>query len=159
MSNAFLYRCPAGIAGDVTRRESAIISAEIIDADVPVTVYGVPVNMVSGKIQPINADSEVVYGFLVRPYPAQGLTNEALATATPSLILPCDVMRKGYMTVKCENGTPTKNAPVYVAWDGSDVGKVQMTQGGNEDLIPNCYFTGVGDSDGNVEISFGIANA
>lgn len=154
MSNAFLYRCPAGIPGDVTRREAAIISAEIIDPDTPVTVFGSPVTMVSGKIQPINADSEVVYGFLVRPYPAQGTSNEALATATPNTSLPGDVMRRGYMTVKCTTGTPTKNAAVYVNWDD---GTLQTTQGGNEDLIPDCYFTGAGDTNGYVEISFGIA--
>jgi hypothetical protein len=153
MSNAYLYRCPAGVAGDVTRRESAVISAEILDGTTTPTVFGSPVTMVSGKIQPINADSEVVYGFLVRPYPAQGTSNEALEAATPNKEQIADVMRRGYMTVKCTLGTPTKNDPVYVNWDD---GTLQTTQGGNEDLIPECYFTGVGDANGNVEISFGI---
>lgn len=153
MSNAYLYRCPAGVAGDMTRRESAVISAEILDGTTTPTVFGSPVTMVSGKIQPINADSEVVYGFLVRPYPAQGTSNEALEAATPNKEQIADVMRRGYMTVKCTLGTPTKNDPVYVNWDD---GTLQTTQGGNEDLIPECYFTGVGDANGNVEISFGI---
>lgn len=157
MSNAFLYRMPSGIPGDVTRRESAVIEAQILDAstDTP-EVYGIPVKMTSGKIRHISGDSETVYGFLVRPYPVQGLTNEALGTATPPTTLPADVLRRGYMTVKCTTGTPTKNAQVYVNWDN---GTLQTTQGGNEDAIPQCFFTGVGDSDGNVEISFGIANA
>lgn len=154
MTNAYLYRCPAGVAGDVTRRESAVISAEILDTTTTPTVFGSPVTMVSGKIQPINADSEVVYGFLVRPYPSQGTSNEALETATPDDSQIADVMRRGYMTVKCTTGTPSKNAAVYVNWDD---GTLQTTQGGNEDLIPDCFFTGEGDANGNVEISFGIA--
>lgn len=151
MSNAYLYRCPAGIPGDVTRREAAIISAEIIDADVPVTVFGSPVTMVEGKIQPINAGSEVVYGFLVRPYPAQGTSNEALATATPNTEQTSDVLRRGYMTVLCTTGTPEKDGKVYV---NTTDGTIQTTAG---QLIPDCFFTGAGDANGNVEISFGIA--
>ena len=154
MGNAYVFRCPAGKPGDVTRRESAIISAEILDSSVPPIVYGCPVAMVSGKIQLINANAEVVYGFLVRPYPTQGLTNEALDVATPILTLPADVMRRGYMTVLCSAGVPAKNDAVYVNYDD---GTLQTTQGGNEYKIPDCFFTGVGDANGNVEISFGIA--
>lgn len=160
MSNAFLYRMPNGIAGDVTRREHAVIEAQIIDAstDTP-EEFGIPVVMVSGKMQHHNGDGEVTYGFLVRPYPTQVTTNEAIGTATPSIVLPCDVLRRGYMTVKLAAGAATKNAQVYVAWDSTNMGKVQSTQGGNEDAIPQCFFTGVGDADGNAEISFNISNA
>jgi len=150
---------PAGIAGDVTRREQAVIEAQMLDADTDTPKeYGIPVVMTSGKLQHHNGDGEVTYGFLVRPYPTQGLTNEALGTATPPTALPADVLRRGYMTVKAV-GTPTKNAQVYVAWDGANIGKVQSTHGGNEDAIPQCFFMGTGDADGNVEISFNISNA
>ena len=88
----------------------------------------------------------------MRPYPTQGLTNEALGTATPSLILLASVMRKGYMTVHCASGTPAKNGAVYV---NTSTGLIQTTSS-TAIIVPNCYFMGTGDANGFVEISFGI---
>jgi hypothetical protein len=152
MSNAFLLRMPAGIAGDVTRREAAVIEAQQLDASSNVaTVFGIPLTMASGKLQKITG-SQVIYGFLVRPYPTQGLTNEALGTSTPSLVLLANVLRKGYMTVKCTTGTPAKNGAVYV---NTSTGLIQTTAS-TAIIVPNCYFMGTGDANGFVEISFGI---
>ena len=53
MSNAFIYRMPAGIAGALTRAEHALVEPQIMDTDYPVTVFGVPVKISSGKIRPI----------------------------------------------------------------------------------------------------------
>lgn len=75
MSNTFLYRMPAGIAGDVQRREHATIEPGIYDTDYPCLKYGILVKIVSGKVRPIaNADTiaTVQAGFLVHPFPMNG---------------------------------------------------------------------------------------
>lgn len=152
MSNAYLYRMPVGIAGDVTRKEQSTVEAQVMDSSTPVTVFGVPVQMVSGKIQPLSASDDVIYGFLVRPYPTSYTSNEALATATPSATLACDVLRRGYMTVKNTLGTAVKNAAVYF---NDTTGLVQASSVGGT-AITGCYFMGDADSDGNVEIAYNL---
>ena len=156
MSNAILYRMAAGIPGDVTRHESATIEAQQIDATTLIPLkYGIPVKMVSGKIEKINNTSDAVYGFLVRPYPTQGATNEALGTSTPVLTQLCDVLRRGYMTVLCATGTAVKNAQVYF---NNTTGFVEAyyNGGSGQTAITGCYFMGGADADGNVEISFNL---
>lgn len=165
MGNAFITRMPAGIAGDVTRREHADIEAQIMDTDYPVLRYGEPVKMVSGEIRPITTGDVVgdIYGFGVRPYPGQVASSEAIGTATPSTVLPFDVMRRGYMTVKVQDGTPAKNGSVYVrtiaAADptAQPIGGLECaTDGGDCFEITNAKFMGEADSDGNVEISYNL---
>ena len=152
MSNAYLYRMPAGIAGDVTRKEQATIEAQIMDTTTPVTVYGVPVQMVAGKIKPLSTNSDVVYGFLVRPYPTQSATNEALASGTPSTINAADILRRGYMTVKNTAGTPAKDGQVYYV---TATGLISASSS-SATAITGCYFMGEADSDGNVEIAYNL---
>jgi len=164
VSNAFIFRMPGGIPGDVTRREHAKIEPQIIDADYPPTKFGIPVKLVSGKIRPMaEDDSSQPYGFLVRPYPGMSQTSEGLAEATPSLILPCDVLVSGYMTVENLAGTPAKNGQVYYrSQDGSpaeNVGGIEAESSGSPTTnvaITNCVFMGTADSDGNVEIKFNV---
>jgi len=165
MSNAFIYRMPAGIAGDVTRREHADIEAQVMDTDYPVLRYGEPVKMVSGEIRPITTDDVIgdIYGFGVRPYPIQTSTSEALATATPPTNLPFDVLRRGYMTVKVQNGTPAKNASVYVRTIAASdptaqpIGGLECASDGGDCFeITNAKFMGEADSNGNVEISYNL---
>lgn len=160
MSNTFLYRMPAGIPGDVTRHEAARIEQQQMDTSVPVTVFGVPVKLVSGKIQPMaENDSGQPYGFLVRPYPTQRTTNEALGAATPDPTQLCDVLVAGYMTVDNASGTPAKNGAVYYrATQISPVvliGRVEAAASGCV-AITGCHFMGTADSDGNVEIAFNV---
>jgi hypothetical protein len=114
MTNSFIYRMPAGIAGDVTRREHAKIEAQLFDASYPCLHFGEPVKMVSGKIRPMAEDDTVQpYGFLVRPYPSQMATSEALGAGTPDVTKIADVLVSGYMTVNVVEGVPSKNGPVY----------------------------------------------
>jgi len=151
---SYLYRMPAGIAGDVTRREVAKIEAQIMDPNTPVTVFGVPVKMVSGKIKPLAASGDTIYGFLVRPYPVASETNEALAVATPSTVLEANILRSGYMTVKSTAGTVVKDAAVYF---NDTSGKVEGTTGNpGQTAIATCKFMGAADTDGNVEISYNL---
>lgn len=164
MSNAFIYRMPSGIPGDVTRREAARIEAQQLDASYPVLTFGVPVKMVSGKIRPMaSGDTGQPYGFLVRPYPTQRTTNEALGAATPDLTQLCDVLVAGYMTVKAYGTAPAKNGSVYYLNQDLtgllQMGRVETTSAGSPTTnvaITGARFMGTGDSDGNVEIGFNV---
>lgn len=157
MSNAFLYRMPAGIAGAVTRLEVAKIEPNIMDPDNPVTVFGVPVLRVDGKIQPYPGNSSPIgniIGFLVRPYPTQmeNITNQSLGEGTPSVNQICDILRSGYMTVLNTLGTPEVDGQVYV---NDTTGLVQASNVGGT-AITGCFFQGTADDNGNVEICFNL---
>lgn len=166
MYNAFIYRMPAGIAGDVTRHESAKIEPQQMDESYPVTQFGVPVKMTSGKIRPMAlTDTEQPYGFLVRPFPSQaGNANSPLGTAVaPDATKICDILVSGYMTVDCQNGSPAKNGtPYYRKTDTSPdllIGGVEVVSGGNSSeltAITGARFMGAADDDGNVEIAFNV---
>lgn len=165
MSNAFITRMPAGIAGDVTRREHADIEPQVMDTDYPVLRYGEPVKMVSGEIRPITTGDDIndIYGFGCRAYPVQTSSNEALGTGTPPTNLHFDVLRRGYMTVKVQDGTPVKNASVFVRTVAADdptaqpIGGLECdSDGGDCFEITNAKFMGEADSDGNVEISYNL---
>lgn len=164
MGNAFITRMPAGIPGDVTRREHATIEPQLFDANYPCLRFGEPVKMVSGKIRPMAAgDTSQPYGFLVRPYPSQMASSEAVGTATPDVTKIGDVLVRGYMTVQVVEGTPAKNGAVYYrSQDGSPtghIGQLEVDSSGSPTTnvaITGCYFMGTGDSDGNVEIRFNI---
>jgi hypothetical protein len=164
MSNAFIYRMPGGIPGDVTRREHATIVPEIMDANHPVLKFGLPVKIVSGKIRPMAAnDSGQPYGFLVRPYPSQMATSEALAEATPDPTKICDVLKRGYMTVVVLEGTPAKDGQVYyrsqAGSPAENVGGLETDSSGSPTTniaITGCKFVGTADADKNVEIAYNI---
>ena len=165
MSNAFLYRMPAGIPGDVTRHEGARIEQQLLDADYPVTLYGLPVKMTSGKIRPMaSADTEQPYGFLVRPYPTQVASSPNVpltSAAVPPTEGIVDVLVAGYMTVKIEENTPAKNGAVYYRKTQTSpevlLGRLETADVSSEGTaITGCIFMGTADSDGNVEIRFNV---
>jgi hypothetical protein len=155
---------PAGIAGDVTRAEHSTIEPQIMDATTPVTVYGVPVKVVSGKIQPMGSGDvgSAIYGLLVRPYPTQNAVSaEALAAATPSTVNAADILRRGYMTVNCANPTScAKDGQVYfrnlVGSPAGVIGAIDAVDGDNTVELTGATFMGEADADGNVEIAYNI---
>lgn len=158
---AFLYRMPAGIPGDVTRPSNSTTEPQQIDAAAPPTKYGVFVKLVSGKVRPIASGdaASVVYGLLQRPYPTNA-ANEALGTATPPTSGLCDVVVRGYMTVKLAQGTAAKGGGVFVrvtADTGKLVGDIETAaDSGACVAVANCIFMGGADASGNVEIRFNI---
>jgi hypothetical protein len=162
MSNAYLTRMPAGIPGALTRLEAAVTVPEIYDTSYPCLKFGIPVKMSSGKIRPLAGSEAIadVYGILVRPYPTQYSSSEALGTSTPYTSQMATVMVKGFMTILLSFGTAAKGAQVYAcvaATGGHTIG----TWGDSSDsayciAVANCFFTGAADSDGNVEISYNI---
>ena len=183
-SNAFLYRMPAGIAGDVTRKGSnaMIIEPAIFDTSFPCLLFGILVKLVAGKIRPI-ASGDVVasvqYGLLVRPFPTQDAFGSSLASelpgggAVPNTLFPANVLKSGYMTVLLGNSggyggatafaSIAKGDAVYVRKTVSILGVVGDIEAGsaagNEVIatnFANTYFMGPADSNGFVEIAFNI---
>lgn len=156
---AFLYRAPAGVPGTVTRLNDSNIEAQVIDTATPPTVYGNPVKVVSGKLQPIAASdaATVVYGFLVRANPTNS-SADPLGTSTPPTSGVISVMRRGYMTVKLAQGTGALDGQVYVrttAASGKVVGQLEdAADSGNCVAIVGAAFMGPADANGNVEISY-----
>lgn len=163
MSMTFLYRMGAGIAGDITRKEVAKVEANLINASKPVTAYGAPVKIVSGKVEPIESGDTIanlVYGFAVRPFPFQAQVSEALGAGTPNPTQPLDVLRSGYITVKNNSGTPAKGGIVYcrkTAAEGEVLGGIEAAADGSDcEAVTGATFMGAADANGLVEIGFNI---
>ena len=172
MGNAFIYRMPAGIAGDVTRREHATIEGQVFDTSYPILRFGEPVKMVSGKVRPwasgdvVGTSPTILYGFGVRPYPTTSANaSDPIATAVPNTTDIFNVMRRGYMTVKVQKGTPVKNATVWVRNTAASdpvaqpIGGLECAAadgGGTCVEMTNVFFMGTADANGLVEISFKI---
>lgn len=167
MTNAFQFRMPAGIPGDVNRAESATVETQQItaagDSGAP-TEFGVPVQIDSatGLVRIIEAADVAAYGMLVRPYPTNNST-DGLGTSTPQASGPCDVLRRGYMTVKLGgNAAAVKGGAVYV-WYGASAGahvqgrvEAAATGGSTLALPASWSFMGPADANGNVEIAVNI---
>ena len=167
MSNAILLRMASGVPGAVSRPGApATIEPNVILTTNPPTVYGNPVavDATTGHVRPIGAGdtTATVYGFLVRPFPAQSSGN-VLGAATPPTSGACDVAKLGYMTVKVTNGTPSKNSAVYirtvanVALPNTSVGDIEAASDTtNSFVLAGAYFTGAADANGNTEIAFNL---
>lgn len=150
MGNAYLKRMPSGFPGDVSRKVEATIEAGLMADTV---AFGAPVKLgAQGKLAPLSAASDTVYGFLVRPYPTQ---NSAAVSGSIQ-----DVMRRGFMTVKLARGTAAKGGQVHVrviAASGKAVGDIEASADASNTLaVSGCIFLGEADEGGNVEISFNL---
>ncbi|ALD93476.1 hypothetical protein CR3_4294 [Cupriavidus gilardii CR3] len=164
MSTAILYRMPSGIPGDISRQSQATVEPQIFDPALPFPGYGVFGKLAAGKFVPIASGdaAAVVYGLLVRPYPTTGgAGSEPVGTATPPTKGVCDVLRRGYMTVKNNAGTPALGGQVYVrvaaAAAGKPIGGIEAAADGTNTIaVTGAIFMNGGDANGNVEIAFNI---
>lgn len=173
MSNAFLYRMPAGIAGDVQRKEHATIEPGIYDANYPCLAFGIVVKIVGGLVRPIASGDDpdaLTLGFLCRPYPFQepigtSISDEGMGSGVPNPLLTADVMKRGYMTVKITTGGSdafadvVKGDPVYVrvtADTGKAVGDLEAGSASGNHLVPGAYFMGGVDANGFAEIAYNL---
>ncbi|MFX3545035.1 structural cement protein Gp24 [Ralstonia mannitolilytica] len=162
MGNAYLYRMPSGIPGDVSRPSQATIEPGIFDSSFPFASYGIPVKKVNGKIRPVASGdaAAVIIGLLVRPFPTRS-SQDPIGTSTPPTTGVGDVMRRGYMTVQCNAGTPADGGAVYVrvaAPSGAKVigGIEAAADGTNTVVMAGAAFRNAGDASGNVEIEFNL---
>lgn len=139
MSQFIGMSMPASFAGEITRGtfdhtvESAINDGTVVE-------FGVPVKLNAGKVAKTTANTDAVFGFVVRNYGQSELGVQKVAS----------VLKRGYMAVKTAGGTPAKGGQVYLKTDGT----ITADKGSNT-AIPNCFYMG-GAQDGIAEIAFNI---
>lgn len=161
---SFLKRMPYGIPGDVTRPSQSTIEAGVLNASLPFTKYGVPGKIASGKFVPLAGGeaAAAIYGLLVRPFPITGANaSDPLGTAVPPTSGVADVLRRGYINVKNNAGTPALNGVVYVRIAAGTVnqpigGIEAAADGANTIVMTGAIFMGAADANGNVEIAYNI---
>lgn len=165
MGNAYLYRMPSGIPGDVSRPSQSTIEPGFLDASAPFSAFGLFGKISSGKFVPVGAGdaASAVYGLLVRPYPTTGgAASDPLGTSTPNQGAGmANVLRRGYMTVKLNAGTAALGVQVYVrvaaAAAGKPIGGIEAAaDGANTIAVTGATFMAAADASGNVEISYNI---
>jgi hypothetical protein len=114
---SFLYRAPAGVAGDVTRPDDTIVESGLLNAAQAPTAFGAPVKLVSGKFEKIaSGDTAAVFaGVLSRVAPSiAGDLVQTYAGGTPNTASVQGIVVKGYVNVVCTQGTPARGGSVFV---------------------------------------------
>jgi hypothetical protein len=165
MSNVFLYRMPSGIPGAVNRASLAKVDAAILDAVNYPTSFAVPVviDATSTNMRKVMAGDAAanIFGIYVRPFPtSNGSTVDGLGTATPPNAGIGSVLKSGYIDAKVNYGTCTKDSPVYVrtvAGAFATIGGFEAgADGTNSFVLPNAYWNGTADANGNAEIAYNL---
>lgn len=141
---SYLYQAPTGVPGDITRVDETSVEPAML---VPVggTVYplalGIPMKYVAGGIQQFNGGSETAASFagvLIREAPSISATGSDVVF-TPTAPYSKQVQGlavRGYVSVLCKFGTPSRGGVVYVqitANNGALVGdfRADGTDSGN----------------------------
>lgn len=171
---AYLYRMGVGIPGDVNRVDSGMtIEAQAADPLDPIPAYGVPVvmNAAGSGVGPVDAADAAadLYGVLVRTFPGQSNPPNAFGaqqlltdTSVPPTQGTLDVLRRGYIAVKLNTGSPAplKGQPAFVWVAATAAGHVQgqfeaAASGGNTVAAP-ATFMGPADANGVTEIAWNL---
>ncbi|NUG30991.1 hypothetical protein C5U09_16230, partial [Acinetobacter baumannii] len=155
---AYLYRMPSGIPGDISRKAHSTVEAHILKGNFG--AFGIFGKLTADGIVPLEAADTDVYGLIVRSYPTQSALN-GIGAAVPQSGIVNDIMRRGYMTVKCNAGTAKKAGKVYVrvatGTELKPIGGIEaVADGVNTIEIKNAMFMHDADAQGNVEISYNI---
>lgn len=158
MSNAILYRMASGVPGDVSRKSHSTIEAHIVKGKF--SAFGIFGKLTSDGFAPLEAGDTETHGLIVRSFPTQSELNGAGA-AMPQVGIMHDVLRRGYMTVRCTAGTAKKAGKVYVrvgaGIDLKPIGGIEaIADGSNTIELKNAMFMHDADAQGNVEISYNI---
>lgn len=120
--SAYLFQAPAGVPGDVTRTdESNVEPAMLIAASGTFAqAFGIPMKYVTGGIQQFNGGAETAASFagiLIREVPsiAGSINSDAIYNPTiPYSLQLQGLLVRGYGSVVCAAGTPTRGGVVYV---------------------------------------------
>lgn len=107
---AYATRAPAGFAGELSRNEGAVVVPVALSEAV---VYGKPVKMTSSKAENIDSGDTAAnfFGVLQRSVPQIDSGND---TDTADVNYVQNVVRKGFVNVKCVTGTPAMGGQVYM---------------------------------------------
>ena len=171
MANVFKYRMGSGFPGTTSRDSRNDIEPQRMSAVLPFDSYGLPGKIVDEadgrRFAPIESGDSAsdVYGFLVRPYPTQSsdlqpqIGKSAPATG-PYVNYMGDILRRGFMSVRNNAGSPALNKPVFIriANGSADrpIGGVEAEAVTDETIEIKAIFMDEGDADGNVEIAFNM---
>ncbi|TPV09378.1 hypothetical protein FJV21_18525, partial [Acinetobacter baumannii] len=152
------YHMPSGIPGDISRKAHSTVEAHILKGNFG--AFGIFGKLTADGIVPLEAADTDVYGLIVRSYPTQSALN-GIGAAVPQSGIVNDIMRRGYMTVKCNAGTAKKAGKVYVrvatGTELKPIGGIEaVADGVNTIEIKNAMFMHDADAQGNVEISYNI---
>ncbi len=163
------YRMPFGVQGDVSRPAQANIESQAFGATA-FTQYGIAGKVTSNKFIPIAAQNDVVYGFLVRPFPISGANaSDPLGTSVPPTTGVANILRRGYFVASVQLGGATcaLGLPVFLRYQNPSglqiVGGVEGATSGNNyqltstySLGSGAYFTGPVDGNNLAEVAFNI---
>ena len=124
---AYLYQAPAGVPGDITRvDETNVEPANLIaESGTYAQAFGIPMKYATGGIkQFVGGETAADFaGVLVREVPSiSGNTNQGFDNTTPNPDVPNGLAVRGYINVKCTQGTPARGGIVYVRVE-ADTGK------------------------------------
>ena len=124
---AYLYAAPAGVPGDITRvDETNVEPAKLIaNSGTFAQAFGIPMKYATGGITQMGAGDAATdfAGVLIREVPSiSGNTNQGLDDTTPNPDQVQGLAVRGYVSVKCKQGTPARGGVVYVRVE-ADTGK------------------------------------
>lgn len=162
MAQSFLYRMPAGIAGDINRAQQAVVRPEVITAAGATSpaAYGlaVVIDATSGQLRlPADPDT-AIDGILARPFPTNSSTS-ALGTSVPPTSGVVDMLMRGFISVKLAGSTAAKNGGLVYVWSSASSGAHVLggfeaaDPSGDGFVVAGAKFSGGADADGNTEIS------
>jgi len=121
MSPAYTFRAPAGVPGDISRTDESNVEPGMLVALATVFAprFGEAMRYVVGGIQQFTAalTKADFAGVLVREVPAQSASSASDTSFDDSAPNPDQVQGlcvRGYMVVRCTDGTPVRGGTVYV---------------------------------------------
>ena len=160
MGNAYMFRMPFGIPGDISRRDALTVETQPYGATAFAS-YGIPAVISSGTVIPVTNSGLIVYGFLVRPYPLQqNSVSPAAGSGTPLTSGAANILRRGYTIVLVNSGgsSAALGGQVYVYYNTSSAphvqGGIEGTSGANIQKVPGAAFTSGVDASNFAEIFF-----
>ena len=175
-AQAFTFRMGSGFPGTISRQVgNTTVISNPIDVSNPPTYYGEAVvyDTTALGMRPVAiATDTAINGFVVRAFPTEGgfPSNPGVDPfGTANLLVGLngssnvvDVLSRGFISLLLGGSTAAKRyAPVYVwaaASSGAHVlGQVEAAAtSGSTLLIPNAFFLGPADSNGVVEVAYGV---
>lgn len=161
---AYLKQAPNGVAGDITRTDESNVEPAMLIAvsSVFAQAFGIPMKYVAGGIsQFATGDVATAFaGILIREVPSiSGNTNQGFSDNIPNASEVQGLCVRGYVSVKCTQGTPARGGIVYirvVAASGKFIGDLEATADGSNNVALTAtqaeWATDGKDADNNAEL-------
>lgn len=167
MAPSYLFQAPNGVPGDITRTDETNVEPAmqaVQGSDYPKVGMGVKYNSDGTGIQVPSGDAATTFaGVMIREVPSisNSIGDDAsFAPTTPLIDIPVGLAVRGYVSVKCEAGTPVRGGAVY--WQVTDHSGVKAgsfradgVDSGNAVVLTATqaeWATNGKDADGNAEL-------